>query len=60
MSPPRGTTPPPYTNIVDISDNYERISTKFSAISLLTRSQKVAEQVLKYVTPSWGNPPPTF
>jgi len=45
MLPPRGATPQPHTIIGDISGNYERISTKFSVISLLSRKQKLGEKI---------------
>jgi len=57
---PRGATPPQHTIIGDISGNYERISTKFSVISLLTMMQELSEKLFKYFTPFWGNPTPTF
>jgi len=37
MLPPPGAAPTLYSNIGDISGYYERISTKFSGICLLTR-----------------------
>jgi len=37
MLPPVGTTPPLQSYIGDIAGNYERISTKFSAVCPLTR-----------------------
>jgi len=61
MIPPRGATPPQHTPpwyplcIVDISDNCERISTKFSVISLLSRRRELGEKMFKCVTHSWGN-----
>jgi len=50
---------PQHSNIGDISDSNEHISTRFSAIYLLTRviSRLLSEKMLKYVTPSWGDPP---
>ena len=43
--------------IINISRDYEPISTKFSEISLLTRRLKLGKKNLKYVTP-WGQPHP--
>jgi len=37
MLPLLGAAPTPHSNIGDISGNYQRISTKLSAICLLTR-----------------------
>jgi len=49
MLPPLGVTPPPYSNIADISANYyEWISTNFSAIGLLTRRLVLGEKMKKY------------
>src|SRR6266581_2500814 len=45
-----------YCQLLDISGNYERISMKFSGISLLARRREMGEKIPKYVTPSWGGP----
>jgi len=54
---PHGATPPQHTIIGDISSNYERISTKFSVISLLTRMRELSE-IVKNILPFWGQPHP--
>jgi len=43
MLPPLGATTPSHTNIDDIFDNYERIPTKFSVISILTSGQELGD-----------------
>jgi len=58
MLPPLGAAPTSNSNIADISGIYERISTKFSEISLLTTKSVLDEKMLKYIIPSWGNPTP--
>jgi len=58
MLPPFWATPPPFSKIDDISDNYEQISTKFPVISLLTRKWVSGIKMLKCVTPSWATPLP--
>src|SRR6266581_3081405 len=50
-----------YCQLLDITDNNERISMKFSGISLLARRRKWVKKIPKYVAPSWGCPsPPTL
>jgi len=41
-----GATPPPYSKICDIFSYYERISTKFSVISLLAKRLVLDEKNL--------------
>jgi len=53
MLPSLGATPPPYSEIFDISGNYERILMKFSVISLLARRWVLGEKIVKYFAPSW-------
>jgi len=55
---PRGETPPPHTHIGDISDNYERILTHFSAISLLTRLMSINRKNIEICNPLLGQPTP--
>ncbi len=45
-----------YCQLLDITDNNERISMKFSGISLLARRRKRVKKIPKFVTPSWGCP----
>src|SRR6266496_3073471 len=40
-----------YCQLLDITDNNEPISTKFSGISLLARRRKWVKKIPKYVTP---------
>jgi len=60
MLPPRGATPPQHTIISDISGYYERILTKFSYISLITRRRELGEKMLKFLPPFGATPPPHF
>jgi len=55
-----GSPPPHINNIGDISGKFKLISTKFSAICLLTRVMSINQKMLKYATPSWGTPHPLF
>src|SRR6266568_2036656 len=45
-----------YCQLLDITDNNERISMKFSGISLLARGRKWVKKIPKYVTPAWRCP----
>jgi len=49
MLPPLEATSPQYSEIGDIIGKYERISTKFSVISLLTRVMNIRGKILEYV-----------
>src|SRR6266496_3754372 len=43
-----------YCQLLDITDNNERISMKVSGISLLARRRKREKKIPKYIAPSWG------
>src|SRR6266496_2041932 len=49
-----------YCQLLDISGNYERISMKFSGISVPSGWQRIGAKMLKYVIPSWGLPTPPY
>jgi len=49
---------PPNSNIGDISDNYEGISTKFSGISLITKVMSIKLKYIEIGYLLWSQPHP--